>query len=58
MLEQICPTPNNPHKTLRLIRDEAITEGVGFFIFQWKAELDPSKGVVIVNANCSRLKEI
>ena len=57
MLKQIHLTPYNEEKTLRLIIDGASTDGVGFVLFQWIDKMDPSKGAVIMNANCSRLKE-
>ena len=56
MLEQIQLTPFDPEKTLRLVIDASI-EGAGFVLFQWRDELDPSKGAVIINANCTRFKE-
>ena len=37
--------------------DGASTEGVVFILFQWVNKMDPSEGAVIVNANCSRLKD-
>ena len=57
MLEQIQLTPFDPEKTLRLVIDAASTEGAGFVLFQWRDELDPRKGAVIINANCTRFKE-
>ena len=57
MLEQIQLTPFDPKKSLRLVIDAASTEGAGFVLFQWRDELDPKKGAVIVNANCTRFKE-
>ena len=57
MQEQIHLTPYNQDKTLRPIIDGAGTEGVGFVLFQWIDKMDPSKGTVIRNDNCSRLKE-
>ena len=57
MLGQICLTPYNPDKALRPIIDGASTEDLGFVLFQWTDELDPSKSAMIISANCSRLKE-
>ena len=57
MLKQIHLTPYNEEKTLRLIIDGASTDGVGFVLFQWIDKIDLSKGTVIRNDNCSRLKE-
>ena len=47
MLEQICLTPYNPDKTLRLKIDRSSTEGIGFVLFQWIDELDPTKGLLL-----------
>ena len=58
MLEQIQLTPFDPEKSLRLVIDAASTQGAGFVLFQWRDELDPSKGAVIVNANCARFNFI
>ena len=57
MLEQIRLTPFDPNKSLRLVIDAASTEGAGFALFQFVDEMDPSRGAVIVNANCTRFKE-
>ena len=57
MLEQIQLTPFDPKKSLRLVIDAASTQGAGFVLFQWRDEMDPSSGAVIVNANCTRFKE-
>ena len=35
MLEQIQLTPFHPNKSLRLVVDEASTEGASFVLFQW-----------------------
>ena len=41
--EQISLTQYDENKTVRLILDGASTEGVGFVLFQWIDEMDPSK---------------
>ena len=56
MLAQIQLTPFDPKKSLRLVIDAASTEGAGFVLFQWRDEMNPNSGPVIVNANCTRFK--
>ena len=51
MLEQIQLTPFDPNKYLRLVIDEASTEGAVFVLFPFVDEMDPGSGAVIVNAN-------
>ena len=55
MSEQIRLSPYNSKKTLNLVVDAASSLGVGFVLFQWIDELDPSKGAAIINANASML---
>ena len=44
MCEQIRQPPYDKTKTLRLVTDGASSQGVGFVLFQWIDELDPSNG--------------
>ena len=57
MVEQIRLSPYDPTKTLRLVIDGAFLQGVGFVLFQWIDEMDPSKGAAIINANASMLND-
>ena len=57
MLTLIKLTPFDENKTLRLMIDGASTKGMSSVLLQWGNEMNPSKGAVIVNTNCSRFKE-
>ena len=57
MCEKIRLSPYDTTKTLRLVIDGASLQGVGFVLFQWIDELDPSKGAAIINANASMLND-
>ena len=52
---QICWSPYDETKKLRLVIDGASSIGVGFVLFQYLSDQNPAKGAVIVSANSSLL---
>ena len=57
MATQIRLSPYNPDKRLRLVIDGASSIGVGFVLFQYLSDEDPTKGAWIIQANSSFLGE-
>ena len=57
MATQIRLSPYDPEKRLRLVIDGASSIGVGFVLFQYLNDADPTKGACIIQANSSLLGE-
>ena len=52
---QMRLSPYDPKKELRLIADGASSIGIGYVLFQYLDDADPSKGALIISANSSML---